>query len=59
MINELDIAAEGRDLSMYEQEHVAEARVQLTSLLIEEELKYYQWAKVKDVLLGDNNTWYF
>ena len=58
-INELDIAAESRDLSSYEQEHLAQARIQLTKLLREEELKFYQRAKVKDVLLGDNNTRYF
>src|SRR5438132_5305445 len=58
-INELDIAAEDRDLSAQEQESLAQARDHLAKLLREEELKYYQRAKVKDVLLGDNNTRYF
>jgi hypothetical protein len=31
----------------------------LAKLLSEEEIKYYQRAKVTDVLLGDNNTKYF
>jgi hypothetical protein len=31
----------------------------MTKLLREEELKFYQRAKVTDVLLGDNNTRYF
>src|SRR6266542_4027456 len=59
MINELDIAAEGRYLSPSEQEHIAEARDHLAHLLREEEVKFFQRAKVKDVLLGDNNTRYF
>jgi hypothetical protein len=42
-----------------EQENLAQSRDQLTKLLREEEIKYYQRAKVKDVLLGDNNTRYF
>ena len=35
------------------------ARDDLIKLLREEELKYYQRAKVTDILLGDNNTRYF
>jgi hypothetical protein len=31
----------------------------LTKLLREEEIKYFQQAKTKDVLVGDNNTKYF
>ncbi|WVZ75253.1 hypothetical protein U9M48_023327 [Paspalum notatum var. saurae] len=58
-INELDIAAESRDLTDLEREHLGHAQDQLASLLREEEIKYYQRAKVKDVLLGDNNTRYF
>jgi len=59
IINDLDIAAEVRDLTEPEQENLAQSRDQLTKLLREEEIKYYQRAKVKDVLLGDNNTRYF
>ena len=31
----------------------------MIKLLREEELKFYQWAKVTNILLGDNNTRYF
>ena len=55
----LDVEAEERDLSDAEREQLALARDSLSALLREEELKYFQWAKVKDVLLGDNNTRYF
>ena len=59
IINDLDIAAEVRDLTEPEQENLAQSRDQLTKLLREEEIKYYKRAKVKDVILGDNNTRYF
>jgi hypothetical protein len=45
---------EVRDLTEPEQENLAQSRDQLTKLLREQEIKYYQRAKVKDVLLGDN-----
>jgi hypothetical protein len=38
---------------------LSQARDQLAKLLREEEIKFYQRAKVTDVLLGDNNTKYF
>jgi hypothetical protein len=38
---------------------LAQSRDHLTRLLREEEIKYYQRAKAKDVLLKDNNTRYF
>jgi hypothetical protein len=50
---------EVRGLTKPEQENLAQSRDQLTKLLREEEIKYYQRAKVKDVLLGDNKTRYF
>jgi hypothetical protein len=59
IVNDLDIVAEVRDLTEPEQENLAQSRDQLTKLLREKEIKYYQRAKVKDVLLGDNNTRYF
>jgi glycyl-tRNA synthetase beta subunit len=59
IINDLDIVAEIRDLTEPEQENIAQSRDQLTKLLREEEIKYYHRAKVKDILLGDNNTRYF
>ena len=39
--------------------HLETARDDFIKLLREEELKYYQRAKVNDILLGDNNTRYF
>jgi hypothetical protein len=59
IINDLDIAAEVRDLIEPEQENLAQSRDQRNKLLREEEIKYYQRAKVKDILLGDKNTRYF
>jgi hypothetical protein len=38
---------------------LSQAWEQLAKLLREEEIKFYQHAKVTDVLLGDNNTKYF
>jgi hypothetical protein len=38
---------------------LSQARDQLAKLLREEEIKFFQRAKVTDVLLGDNNTKYF
>jgi hypothetical protein len=48
--------AENWDLSEDERSQLDQARSDLTKLLQEEELKFYQRAKVTDVLLGDNNT---
>ena len=55
----MDIEAEVRDLNEDELECLTQSRDHLTKLLREKEIKYYQWAKAKDVLLGDNNTHYF
>ena len=55
----LDMQAEIRTLTDEERNQLESARDDLIKLLREEELKYYQWAKVTDVLLGDNNTRYF
>jgi hypothetical protein len=38
---------------------LSQACDQLVKLLTEEEIKFYQRAKVTDVLLGDNNMKYF
>ena len=51
--------AETRTLSDGERETLESARDDLVKLLREEELKFYQWAKATDILLGDNNTRYF
>lgn len=55
----LDVQAEVRDLNVEELECLSQARENLIKLLREEEIKYYQRAKEKHVLLGDNNTRYF
>jgi hypothetical protein len=55
----LDTQAEIRTLTDEERNQLESARYDLIKLLREEELKYYQWAKVTNILLGDNNTWYF
>jgi hypothetical protein len=38
---------------------LSQAQDQLAKLLREEEIKFYQRAKVTNVLLGENNTKYF
>jgi hypothetical protein len=58
-IDKLDVEAESHDLTTQERHDLSQARDQLARLLREEELKYYQRAKVMDVLLRDNNTKYF
>jgi hypothetical protein len=50
---------ENRDISPRESLMLTQFRDQLVKLLREEEIKFYQRAKVTDVLLGDNNTRYF
>ena len=55
----LDTQAETRTLTNEERNQLESARGDLIKLLREEELKYYQRAKVTDVLLEDNNTRYF
>ena len=59
VVTNLDIQAEIRTLTDEERNQLESARDDLIKLLREEELKYYQRAKVADVLLGDNNTQYF
>jgi len=55
VVTNLDIQAEIRTLTEEERNQLESARDDLIKLL-REELKYYQRAKVTDVLLGDNNT---
>jgi hypothetical protein len=59
MINDLDVAGEVRILSEAERDQLTGARDQLTRLLRDEEVKYYQRAKATNSMLGDNNTRYF
>jgi hypothetical protein len=58
-MDKLDVEAESHDLMDRERNKLSQARNQLARLLREEEIKYYQRAKVTNVLLGDNNTKYF
>jgi len=59
VVTNLDTQAEIRMLTDREREHLESARDNLIKLLREEELRFYQWAKVTHSLLGDNNTRYF
>ena len=59
IVTDLDTQAEFRTLTNDERNQLESARDDLIKLLREEELKYYQRAKVTDILLGDNNTRYF
>ena len=56
VVTNLDTQAEIKTLTDEERNQLESARDDLIKLLQEEELKYYQRAKVTDVLLGDNNT---
>jgi hypothetical protein len=58
MINDLDVAAEVRILSEAERDQLTGARDQLTRLLRDEKIKYYQCAEATNIMLGDNNTIY-
>jgi hypothetical protein len=58
MINDLDVAAEVRILSEAERDQLTGARDQLTRLLRDEEIKYYQCAEATNIMLGDNNIRY-
>ena len=59
IVMNLDTQAENRTLTDEERNQLESTRDELIKLTWEEELKYYQWAKVTDGLLGDNNTRYF
>ena len=50
------MAAEIHDLSKRESDSLTLAQDQLSHLLREKEIKYFQMAMLKDVLLGDNST---
>jgi hypothetical protein len=58
-IDKLDIEAESRDLTALEREDLSQARDQLAKLLREEEIRFYERAKVTNVLISNNNTRYF
>jgi hypothetical protein len=52
IVTTLDTQAEQRTLTEGEREQLENARDDLTKLLREEELRFYQRAKVNDVVLG-------
>jgi len=60
IVTNLDTQAKNRTLTDQERNQLESARDDLIKLLREEEIKYYQRAKVTDVFVfWDNNTRYF
>jgi mannosylglycoprotein endo-beta-mannosidase len=59
IIDELEALAEVRLLSSDEMELKSQSNAQITSILREEELKWYQRLKAQFILEGDSNTRYF
>src|SRR6266498_1813939 len=59
IIDELDLKAETTPLSMSEREALKEANERVTKLRGDEESKWAQWAKIKHVQEGGQNTKYF
>jgi hypothetical protein len=59
IIDELEALVEVRLLSSDEIELKSQSNTQITSLLREEELKWYQRSKAQFILEGDSNTRYF
>jgi len=58
-VTNLETQAELRNLTNGERDQLESARDDLIKLFREEELRFYQWAEVTNVLLGDYNTRYF
>jgi len=59
LAEELDIKAESQILSQQELDLKQSVNERITQFLREEEIKWFQRAKTKDMLEGDNNTKYF
>jgi hypothetical protein len=59
LAGELDIKAESQILSQQELDLKQSVKERITQLLREEEIKWFQRAKTKNLLEGDNNTKYF
>jgi mannosylglycoprotein endo-beta-mannosidase len=59
IIDDLEALAEVRLLSSDEIELKIQSNAQITSILREEELKWYQCSKAQFILEGDSNTRYF
>jgi hypothetical protein len=58
-LDTLDKKAKMRPLESRERDYKQYLNNRLAELLREEEIKWYQWAKVKELLDGDSNTKYF
>jgi hypothetical protein len=56
---DMDVTIETIDLTVAEHDLLTQSRDQLVNLLREEEIKYYQRIRAKDILLADCNTRYF
>jgi len=59
LAKELDLVAESQVLSQKELDLKQKVNEKITQLLREEEVKWFQRAKTKNLLQGDNNTKYF
>ena len=59
LAGDLDIKAESQILSQQELDLKQSVNERITQFLREEEIKWFQRAKTKDMLEGDNNTKYF
>jgi hypothetical protein len=59
LAGELDLKAESQILSQQELDLKQSVKERITQLLREEEIKWFQRAKTKNLLDGDNNTKYF
>ena len=59
LIDSLDKIAEVRPLSAVEIEQKSNLNEQISHLLREEEIKWYQRSKADSLVLGDDNTKYF
>jgi hypothetical protein len=58
-LDSLDKKAEICPLDSHERDYKQYLNNRLVEMLREEEIKWYQWAKVKELLEGDSNTKYF
>jgi hypothetical protein len=59
ILDDLDKKAEISALETHERDLKQFLKNRLAELLREEDIKWYQWAKVKELLEGDSNTKYF
>lgn len=59
LIDALDVKVETAPLNLAEVADKREADAKIAKLMHEEEAKWLQWATVKHVTQGDNNTKYY